>query len=69
MTGPGAPAAQPVEQPLDVMAVLSAQQDTLDRLVEFKTEATKEIHELRNAVAALTRRLDAATPRGPAGGQ
>ncbi len=51
------------------MAVLSAQQDTIDRLVEFKTEATTEIHELRDKLAALTRRLDAVAPRGPNGGQ
>ncbi len=57
--------ARPLEQPLDLMQILGAQQDTIDRLVAFQTDATDEITQLRrensdlkDRFGALERRID-----------
>jgi len=56
---------RPLEQPLDLMQILGAQQDTIDRLVAFQTDATEEITQLRREntdlkarFAALEQRVD-----------
>lgn len=42
-----------VDRPIDVMAILTAQQDAIDRLAQFQTDALAEIAELRRRLTAV----------------